>query len=255
MINTVISIPILTKPSEKFYSKRSENLYSSRPLIEKIHRTSQRCRKGHIELLHFIPRQILQGRKCVLIPFSRVAHVLATMDPERWCARNRGAPSAITGELPTPSTSCQAEQPGHAVTVAARRPSLDGRGSKSRQRRWSRPAEDGALTSRSRCARRTDRPLLVMPPLLVTVALDPGDAACCEARPDGDGDDVCGRPRGLRWRVQRKEPGWLVGEQRQVSLPPVLEAPHEALEVEVKADGFAMVVWVSDYSWLVCRQS
>ena len=130
---------------------------------------------------------------------------------------------------------------------------------KSRQRRWSRPAEDGALTSRSRCARRTDRPLVVLPPapttpLLVipstrTVALAPGAVDWCDARLD---DDVSGRPRVLRWRVQRKEPGWLVGEQRQVSLA-VLVAPHDALEVEAEAvavaDGFAMVAWVSDYGF------
>ena len=33
--------------------------------------------------------------------------------------------------------------------------------------------------------------------------------------------------------MQRKEPGWLVGEQRQVSLA-VLVAPHDALEVEAE---------------------
>ena len=165
----------------------------------------------------------------------------------RWCARNRGAPSATTGELP--GTGREAEQPGHAVTAG--RPSLDGRGMKSRQRRWSRPAEDGALTSRSRCARRTDRPLVVaLPPaplLMIpstrTVALAPGAAGCCDARP---ADDVCGRPRGLRWRVQRKEPGWLVGEQRQVSLPVLGAAPAhlEVAPAEAEANGwFAMVAW------------
>lgn len=87
-----------------------------------------------------------------------------------------------------------------------------------------------------------DRPLAVLPPAappppLLTipstraVALAPEAAGyCCD-------DDGCGRPRGLRWRVQRKEPGWLVGEQRQVGLPVPLGAAHGGLEV---VHGFAM---------------
>jgi hypothetical protein len=71
------------------------------------------------------------------------------------------------------------------------------------------------LIIRSRCA-RTDRP---------PFALAPADAT-----PPDDGDDDGGggggeeeeerwRARGIgRWRMQRKEPGWLVGEQRHASL-------------------------------------
>ena len=129
---------------------------------------------------------------------------------------------------------------------------------KSRQRRRSLQPEEGGLTSRSRCARRTDRQGPVLPPeptpafLMIpstrTVVLLPEAAACCEARLDDGGDDVCGRPCGLRWRVQRKEPGWLVGEQRQVSLVPLGDA-HDGLEL---VDGFAMVAWASDPFWILC---
>ncbi|KAG8060596.1 hypothetical protein GUJ93_ZPchr0002g23286 [Zizania palustris] len=81
--------------------------------------------------------------------------------------------------------------------------SLEGRGWKSRRRRRSRP--DGLIIC-SRCA-RTDRPFALAATLASPRPVAP-------VPPDDDG----GRTRGLRWRMQRKEPGWLVGAQRQVSL-------------------------------------
>jgi hypothetical protein len=74
--------------------------------------------------------------------------------------------------------------------------------------------------------------LVVLPPPPLLIAATPGDAACCcQARPDDDND---GRARDVRWRLQRKEPGWFVGEQRQASLFALHLAPAS------EADGFAM---------------
>ncbi|KAF0931043.1 hypothetical protein E2562_002415 [Oryza meyeriana var. granulata] len=94
--------------------------------------------------------------------------------------------------------------------------SLEGRGWKSRRRRRSRP--DGLLIICSRCA-RTDRPFALAAAAAAAAALlpSPRPAAPPDDEADGGGGEEETRARGLRWRMQRKEPGWLVGEQRQAS--------------------------------------
>jgi hypothetical protein len=79
------------------------------------------------------------------------------------------------------------------------RRSLDGSGWKSplRRRRWWSRSDGQTILRRS--SARTDRPFPdALPPLLCP----------CPSSP-------LGLPR---WRLQRKEPGWFVGEQRHVSL-------------------------------------
>uniref|UniRef100_A0A0E0K6E1 Uncharacterized protein n=1 Tax=Oryza punctata TaxID=4537 RepID=A0A0E0K6E1_ORYPU len=101
---------------------------------------------------------------------------------------------------------------------------LEGRGWKSPRRRR-RP--DGLLLLliiRSRCA-RTDRPFALAAAAALASPLPDATPPDDDDEGDDDGGEEESRARGLgRWRMQRKEPGWLVGEQRQASLGLELDA-------------------------------